>query len=67
MKLIGAAYSGINNVQMTEQVFKSVDTKQIGYLNPEQFFDACEAVFWMKAFTTSLVSNKCILKLARII
>ncbi len=40
------------------KVFESLDTQNSGYLNPEQFFDACEIIYWMKGMTTSTFSFK---------
>lgn len=64
MDLISKAYNGINDLQKTEQVFKIMDSKNIGYLSPEQFFDACDTIYWMKSFTIAMVSNKMLLKIA---
>ena len=44
-----------------------MDSKHIGYLSPEQFFDACDTIYWMKSFTTALVSYKIVLFIADII
>ena len=58
MKLISTVFGGINNKHKTKKIFETVDSKNIGYLDPEQFFDCCDLIFWMKELTTTSFSFK---------
>ena len=53
MTLISTIYNGTNDEGKTKKAFESIDEKNIGYLDPQQYFEACEILFWMKDLTNS--------------
>jgi len=63
MKFVETTFKGINNLHKTKKVFEELDKKKIGYLDPEQFFEACELIQWMKEITTNILHFKWWLKL----